>query len=302
MNKPPAFQFYPDDFIGGVADMTQSEVGAYILLLCQQWNRGSIPVEPDRQQLLAKGSVSEHVLAKFEKSSDGMLRNERMEKERAKQAAFREKQREKGIKSGIARGTTVEPRLNHGSQPVEPSGQPEPQPNTNSPSPSPSPSPKEKKEGFVFCPVHEQQKAVAEEIYQAYPLKVSKPTALRAIRKAMQDICPACLLGIVQAYAAQRKGNETEVPSVPHPATWFNQQRFNDAPETWGPSQKCSQGTQSAIDKVLLNQNLNELEKKRGAIKAQYDGHQSWTKADIAENKRLKGLIDDLKTKLGIVQ
>ena len=36
--NPPAFQFYTDDFLGGVSDMTQAEVGAYILLLCAQWN------------------------------------------------------------------------------------------------------------------------------------------------------------------------------------------------------------------------------------------------------------------------
>jgi len=28
--KPPAFQFYPDDFIGGTCDLSAKEVGAYI--------------------------------------------------------------------------------------------------------------------------------------------------------------------------------------------------------------------------------------------------------------------------------
>src|SRR5258706_9467091 len=102
MNKPPAFQFYPDDFMGGTADMTQAEVGAYILLLCHQWNRGSIPVEPERQHMIAKGPVSAHVLAKFKPSADGLLRNERLERERQKQADYRESQRQKGIASGQA--------------------------------------------------------------------------------------------------------------------------------------------------------------------------------------------------------
>lgn len=132
--KSPAFQFYADDFLAGVADMTQGEVGAYILLLCHQWNRGSAPVEPERQQLLAKGSVSAHVLAKFETQPDGTLKNVRLEKEREKQALFRAKQQEKGRLSGQARR---EPRLNRGLTAAEPSGEPDTQPNTNSPSPSP---------------------------------------------------------------------------------------------------------------------------------------------------------------------
>lgn len=120
--------------------MSCEEVGAYIRLICHQWNRGSIPVQPDKQQRLAGGSVSADVVAKFKLCPDGELRNDRLEFERSKQADFRAKQAEKGRKSGLARsknhGTTVEPRLNHGLIPVEPTHEPE----TNSPSPSPSPS------------------------------------------------------------------------------------------------------------------------------------------------------------------
>lgn len=135
MNKPPAFQFYPDDFLGGVADMTQAEVGAYILLLCQQWNRGSIPVEPGRQQMIAKGAVSDHVRSKFKPGPDGLLRNERLEIERKKYADFREMQRQKGILSAQSRASARQPQLNHGSTTVQPSGEPHGQPKGNSPSP-----------------------------------------------------------------------------------------------------------------------------------------------------------------------
>jgi Protein of unknown function (DUF1376) len=40
---PPAFQFYASDFIASTADMTCREVGAYIRLLCYQWEHGGIP-------------------------------------------------------------------------------------------------------------------------------------------------------------------------------------------------------------------------------------------------------------------
>lgn len=133
MSKPPAFQFYTDDFVGGVDTMTQAEVGAYILLLCHQWSRGSIPVEPERQQNVAKGPVSDHVRSKFKAGADGLLRNERLEVERQKQADFREKQRQKGILSAKARSTTRQPQLNHGSTTVQPNGEPKDQPKSNSP-------------------------------------------------------------------------------------------------------------------------------------------------------------------------
>ncbi len=123
LHRAPAFQFYADDFLAGTLDLSQAEVGAYVRLLCHQWNRGSIPVEPEKQHRLAGGSVSVDVLAKFRLLPDGRLVNERLEQERQKQAAFRQKQREKGLASGKAR--RKEPDGNHGSTTVQPNPQPE---------------------------------------------------------------------------------------------------------------------------------------------------------------------------------
>ena len=121
MNQPPAFQFYADDFLGGTIDLTTEEVGAYIRLLCFQWNRGSVPVQADKLKLIAGCDVTEAVKLKFPHG-----KNERLEQERQKQADYREKQRQKGILSGQA-------RFNRGSTVVQPSGEPK----GNSPSPSP---------------------------------------------------------------------------------------------------------------------------------------------------------------------
>lgn len=131
----PAFQVYPDDFMGDTLDFTQAEIGAYWLLLCHQWNRGSIPVEPERQQNVARGPVTPHVLAKFPKCEDGLLRNKRLEKQRAKQADYVEKQRQKGLISGEVRSKLAEQRFNHGSTLVQPSREPK----GNLPLPLPSP-------------------------------------------------------------------------------------------------------------------------------------------------------------------
>lgn len=138
IHRSPAFQFYADDFLAGTLDLSQEEVGAYIRLLCHQWNRGSIPVETEKQQRLAGGSVSVDVLAKFRKVDGSGFVNERLERERAKQAEFRQMQREKGLLSAKARRN--QPRFNHGSTAVgtasQPDGQPNTQPEGNSPASS----------------------------------------------------------------------------------------------------------------------------------------------------------------------
>lgn len=108
--KAPAFQFYADDFISGVSDMTQAEIGAYIMLLANQWTRGEIPSDPARAALIAKGEVSPHVMSKFPNG-----KNERLEIVRKKQDEFRERCSAAGKRGGRspahdnAKGTLSEP-------------------------------------------------------------------------------------------------------------------------------------------------------------------------------------------------
>lgn len=88
--------------------------------------------------------------------------------------------------------------------------------------------------------VPEPEPDPAETIYQEYPHKVGKPVALKSIEKAIIRIhanrapdspCAfSTLLAKTKAYAAAVKGTET---IIPHPSTWFNQERYNDHPSTW---------------------------------------------------------------------
>lgn len=70
----------------------------------------------------------------------------------------------------------------------------------------------------------------AEDIYRAYPLKVGKPKALQSIQRAMKKTAPAELLAKTTQFAELWNGDTSYCP---HPTTWFNQERYNDAPETW---------------------------------------------------------------------
>lgn len=108
--------------------MTQSEVGAYILLLCSQWGRGEITLDPERAALVAKGPVSSHVFTKFPGG-----KNAKLEKVRAALNEYRALQSAKGKASAQA-------RFNRGSTVVQPSGQPDSQPKLNSPTPTPTPT------------------------------------------------------------------------------------------------------------------------------------------------------------------
>lgn len=150
MNRPPAFQFYADDFIGGTVTMTNEERGLYIMLLCLQWTQGKVS-EEDLQRLglgMANGSLS-RVRAKFaDNAQSGELKNERMERERVKQAEFRKKQAENGKLGGRPKSQAF----------------PKPNPTPNPEQSSPSPSPKTINRKAFVRPTIEEIKARCLEI------------------------------------------------------------------------------------------------------------------------------------------
>jgi hypothetical protein len=72
------------------------------------------------------------------------------------------------------------------------------------------------------------------EIYEAYPRKVGRASAFKAIGKALKKIPAAELLTKVKAYAASRAGQDETY--TPHPATWFNGERWADSQSSPSPS------------------------------------------------------------------
>jgi uncharacterized protein YdaU (DUF1376 family) len=132
--KPPAFQFYADDFLGGTMHFSDAEIGLYIRLLCVQWSTGGLPNNDD--ELLSYGKPSQNptlsrVKAKFKLCDDGMLRNERMEREREKQVEYRLRQSENGKRGGRPTKAERNPTLSQAF------ANPNPTPNPNESFPSP---------------------------------------------------------------------------------------------------------------------------------------------------------------------
>lgn len=73
-----------------------------------------------------------------------------------------------------------------------------------------------------------------ENIYEAYPRKVEKVRALKAIQKALKKTSPGELLLAVQEFAAAMKlWPKEDRHFIPYPATWFNRERWKDDRQEW---------------------------------------------------------------------
>jgi uncharacterized protein YdaU (DUF1376 family) len=108
--KSPAFQFYPGDYLSSsrVQRMSMTERGVYITLLSFQWLDGSLPSNllqlaqmvgvrpPQFERMWKNGPLHEC----FATTDTGRLVNERLESERSKQRAFRDRQAQNGSKGG----------------------------------------------------------------------------------------------------------------------------------------------------------------------------------------------------------
>ena|SRR3990167_9730208 len=68
-------------------------------------------------------------------------------------------------------------------------------------------------------------------LYQRYPRKVGKGAAKKAIGRALDKAPYDLLLEAVFAYAVARQGQDKQF--TPHPATWFNEERWMDDRSEW---------------------------------------------------------------------
>jgi hypothetical protein len=138
-------------------------------------------------------------------------------------------------------------------------------------------------------------------IYEAYPRKVGKPAALKAITRAVSKFGLELVLERTKAFSEARKGQDIQF--TPHPATWFNQERFNDDPATWvnhSHSHKPSNGISPSVQAMIDSKELERVTEKMRTIKATYGDHQSWTTSDLEQFRELKERKLALKKALGI--
>jgi len=79
-----------------------------------------------------------------------------------------------------------------------------------------------------------------EQIYEAYPRKVARLDAIKAITKAIKTHGGSKVLAATQSYALAVAGKEKQF--IPHGATWFNGKRYEEDPETWQHESKPEKG------------------------------------------------------------
>lgn len=116
--KAPAFQFYAKEFLmdGNVQGMSLQERGAYITLMCICWQETSLPSDP--RKLANMVGTPYKAFMKFWPAVHGCFQEQgarlvhpRLEKERQKQADYRQRQSNAGRAGAAAR---AQPDGNHG--------------------------------------------------------------------------------------------------------------------------------------------------------------------------------------------
>lgn len=116
MNKPPAFQFYPADFLAdeNVVLMSNREVGCYIKLMCYCWRQGSIPKDVTAiARLCGEDEISmvnlwPQISKCFTPNGERHI-HKRLEKERQKQISHRRERSESGKRGAAKRWSNKDP-------------------------------------------------------------------------------------------------------------------------------------------------------------------------------------------------
>lgn len=227
-NKPPAFQFYPQDYLSSsaVAEMSLEEEGAYIRLLCYCWTVGSIPADPERcARLAGKGctvAIATAVQRAFNGPSTDPLRlvHPRLEKEREKQLSYRMSASIAGKKSAElraasrdttktknGRSTTVQRKVNSSSS---------------------------SSDEDVCDSSTETQVDQFGQFWSVCPKKVAIGRARKAWKKAVKVAQPDQIIEAMKRYAKTVVGKEPQY--IAHPSTWLNGEQWTD--ETEKPKDK----------------------------------------------------------------
>lgn len=109
MSKSPAFLFYVDKFVQGTLTFTAEETGAYILLLCYQWDNEFLPFDEKQLKIISRlsgrnaSNALRTVLKKFRSIDNVGYANERLEQERQTFNKKREKYSERAANAAKVR-------------------------------------------------------------------------------------------------------------------------------------------------------------------------------------------------------
>lgn len=222
MSKMPWIRFFPSDWLAGTRGMSAVETGVYITLVATMYERGE-PITEDHSRLarLCGASNSAFKTALNTLVDEGKIRrvegglwNDRVEKEQV----YLSEKSEVGSKAARARWDKKDNENNNGDDADALQGQsagnanqkPEARTNTSS----------------LRSEETRALKAEFEnEFWPIYPNKVGKPKALEAFLKARSKADLETIIDGERRYAGK-----TDDRAWCNPATWLNQERWNDRP------------------------------------------------------------------------
>ena len=219
MGKAPAFQFYPKDWLTDpdVVCMSMAQKGAYITLICYCWKEDKLPNNPDYIRKLL-GNIPKWktlwngIKHKFEIRGNYLV-HPRLEKERIKQEEHRRKK-------SIAGKIGMEKRW----------GKSDNNHNTvtdvlitkNNSSSSTSSSIAHSSDIYTSS---------FQNFWEVYPRRTGKKTALQAWNKINPDNeLQKIMLDVIERNKQTKQWQSRRF--IPHPATWLNQERWNDEVES----------------------------------------------------------------------
>jgi hypothetical protein len=208
--KAPAFQFYASDFLSdiNVVTMSMSQRGIYITLIAHEWLEGKLPADTSTLKMLCGNP--EDWESDWEKVStcfterDGYIYNSRLESEREKLSAYRERMSKAGKKGADKRWH---------SQAIA------------------KPSIKKKKkevEDRSNKIIKGIEKEFEEKFWLKYPRKHAKIEARKSFVKARKTFSLENIMLGLKMYIKYWANTGKEVDYVPMASTWLNQERFID--------------------------------------------------------------------------
>ena len=243
MAKDPAVLLYTADFLVGAMTMTNEQAGAYIRLLCLQHQKGHLT---ETEMLSVCGERDEVIFAHFKQDDDGLYFNGRMDSEIEKRQKDASASRANGKKGGrpkkeeepaIYSDNELEENLN------KTQGKPKQNPQVPKSKPKQNLTENENEDenindlenGSLLANDSSTNTRACtreddfEKFWAVYPRKVGKGAARRAFAKIRVPVGE--LIAAVEEQKRSEQWRKDGGQFIPHPATWLNQERWEDEPE-----------------------------------------------------------------------
>lgn len=264
MSAPPFMQLYVADYLGDTRHLTTEQHGAYLLLLMCMWRSGGELVNEAAKLARLTGCtasrwarISADVLELFE-IRDGMLSHTRITVELEKALEKQNQRAASGSLGGNAKARkTKETNLAKASDLLKHSLEPEP--DTEEVSEAKASSPRmaaARSNGFDL-------------FWAAYPNKVGKRDAEKRYVAALKRVTGPDPPGQILDGVARAKTSRKWLDGIiPNPATWLNQDRWEDQPSEIIPLQPRQPHERFDPDAKRARREANSARSDEGAYLA----------------------------------